>query len=224
MFLSLALTFIVFCIGTLIGGVGIGGVLLAPALKYLGGFSLHAAIPACILSYVATGIIGVIIFARHGTINWSMAMMVCAGALPGAYMGAFLLPYFSTFVLELGIALLIVASGIHALRNRGEQTIQQVPHSGRLVVIGLLTGVGSALSGTGGPLLLIPVLVWIKVPILIAIGLSQAVQIPISLTATLGNFVHGQVNFPLALTLALTMAGGTLVGAKVAHVVPVALK
>ena len=100
MFLTPLLTTVVFFVGLLIGSVGIGGVLLVPALKFMGGIDLHSAIPACMLSYMVTGSVGAFIYARHGTINWSMAIKVCAGALPGAYLGAYFLPFFRADVLE----------------------------------------------------------------------------------------------------------------------------
>ena len=40
MFLPPLLTFVVFFVGILIGSVGVGGVLLVPALKFMGGISL----------------------------------------------------------------------------------------------------------------------------------------------------------------------------------------
>ncbi len=222
MLLSPILIFVVFVVGILIGGVGIGGVLLAPSLKYLGGISLHTAIPACMLSYIFTGLVGAFIYARHGTINWGLAIKVCTGALPGAYFGAMLLPYFSTVVLELGIAAVILVSAIHALANDEDKNQINTSSGGiELIVIGFVTGVGSALTGTGGPLLLVPILLWRKLPILTAIGLSQVIQIPISLTATLGNFIHGEVDFNLGLSLAAILAAGALLGARASHILPV---
>ena len=217
-----ALIFVVFIVGALIGGVGIGGVLLVPALKYLGGIPLHVAIPACMMAYVVTGLVGAIIYARHGSINWSLAVKVCIGALPGAYFGAFLLPYLSAQALELVIGVLILAAGTYALRSHGQQpeTSSSSSHF-EMVAIGAITGIGSALTGTGGPLLLIPILIWRKLPVLTAIGLSQAIQVPISLMATLGNFIHAEVDLRLGIALALVLAVGALLGAKTVHLLPV---
>lgn len=217
-----ALTLVVFVVGVLIGGVGIGGVLLVPALKYLGDIPLHVAIPACMMAYVVTGLVGAIIYARHGSINWSLAFKVCLGALPGAYFGAFLLPVIPALMLELTIGLLILVAGIYALRSQSNQ-LESGPLSGNfeMVAIGTITGIGSALTGTGGPLLLIPILIWRRVPVLTAIGLSQAIQVPISLMATLGNFIHADVDLSLGVALALVLGAGALLGAKTVHLLPV---
>lgn len=127
MFLTPLLTTVVFFVGLLIGSVGIGGVLLVPALKFMGGIDLHSAIPACMLSYMVTGSVGAFIYARHGTINWSMAIKVCAGALPGAYLGAYFLPFFRADVLEVLIAVLILASGANSLLRKASDQ-QFTPH------------------------------------------------------------------------------------------------
>jgi uncharacterized membrane protein YfcA len=83
-----------------------------------------------------------------------------------------------------------------------------------------VTGFGSALSGTGGPLILVPILIWLDVPVLTAIGLSQAIQLPIALLATAGNFFSGNLDATLGVLLAAGLAIGTFVGAKIAHAVP----
>ncbi len=219
--LSLSLTIIIVIIGILIGHVGIGGVLLVPALKYLGDVAIHIAIPACNLSYIVTGTVGAVIYARHGTIDRSMVTRVCLGALPGAFLGAFLLPFVPALALEAGIALLILFSGIHTLAGRQpENGYEPAAPGNRLLAIGFATGVGSALTGTGGPLLLVPVLIWLRVPVLIAIGLSQVIQIPIALSATLGNALYGHIDLGLSAALALALACGSVVGASLAHAVP----
>ncbi len=223
MLFPFALSAAIIVIGILIGCLGIGGVLLVPALLHLGDVAIHVAIPACSLSYLVTGTVGAVIYARHGTIDWDRGTRVCLGALPGAFLGAALLPYIPDFVLGTGIALLILLSGLHTLIVSGAryQTGRNAPvMTSGLLLIGLLTGTGSALTGTGGPLLLVPVLLWFRIPILTAIGLSQVIQIPIALLATAGNALYGQIDFSLSAGLVLLLAVGSLVGARLAHVVP----
>ena len=117
-----------------------------------------------------------------------------------------------------------MVAGIYALRDRASQSESSTSSSGfELIAIGTITGIGSALTGTGGPLLLIPILIWRKVPVLTAIGLSQAIQVPISLMATLGNFIHADVDLRLGIGLALVLAVGALLGAKTVHLLPIGL-
>jgi len=221
--MALPLIFVVLFVGVLIGGVGIGGVLLVPALKYLGQIPLHTAIPACMVGYIATGLIGSMVFARQGSINWQMALKVCLGALPGAFIGAWALQSISASVLEVAIAVLLVFSGLNALKKTPQgSTADAAVSYPFLVMSGLITGVGSALTGTGGPLLLIPILLFKRLHLLTAIGLAQVIQIPISFTATLGNMVAGSVDFRLGLILGVLLALGSFAGAKLVHALPLA--
>jgi len=207
--------------GLMIGAVGIGGVVLVPALVYFGGIEIHAAIAAAMLSYVLTGLIGTCVYARENSIRWDMAGWLCAGAMPGALLGALAVGWASSLLLEILIGLLTAASGIHALLASSASRSAPTPISNRaLGIIGTATGFGSALSGTGGPLILVPILIWLEFPVLTAIGLSQAIQLPIALLATAGNFYFGSLDPALGILLAVGLVVGTFAGAKIAHTVP----
>ncbi|MBT6415449.1 sulfite exporter TauE/SafE family protein, partial [Candidatus Puniceispirillum sp.] len=91
-----------------------------------------------------------------------------------------------------------------------------------LIGIGAITGVLSSLTGTGGPLVLVPLLMWLRLPVLIAIGLSQAIQLPIATFATVANLMAGNFSWMIAIGLAVGISSGSLIGAKVAHRLPTA--
>ena len=207
-------------VGILIGGIGIGGVLLVPMLTFIFGMGVHEAIGAAMFSYIFSGIVGAILYARQRSINWNMALVLFAGAIPAAFAGAFLSSVIPSRGLEVIIALLIIFAGANAVMTRDEIREDNRTLSGpALVGIGAVTGVLSALSGTGGPLVLVPILIWLKVPVLTAVGLSQAIQLPIAALATAGNFLYGSVNMTVGLTLAVALMVGAAIGARIAHAV-----
>ncbi len=175
------------------------------------------------LSYIATGLVGAIIYARRGSIEWSMAWWVCTGALPGAYLGSVVIAYTPAVVLELIIALLIIFAGIDAFRRQPDEAVSTYPNNLVLFVVGFIVGVCSSMSGTGGPLVLVPILIWMKLPILMAVGLSQIIQLPISILATIGNLIHGHVDFALGIGIAVLMIFGVVIGARLAHIVQATL-
>ncbi len=86
-----------------------------------------------------------------------------------------------------------------------------------LVAIGAAVGFGSALTGTGGPVLLLPILMFANVPALAAIGVGQAIQIPVSVFATAGFLLFGRIDIGLGVQLGLIMAVGVIFGAQIAH-------
>jgi uncharacterized protein len=208
--------------GLLIGAVGIGGVILVPALVIFGQVPVHAAIAGAMMSFILTGLVGTCVYARAKSIRWDMVGWLWAGAMPAALAGALAANAASAALLEVFIGLLTASSGLHLLLASRETDLgrQHTISNPGLGLIGAVTGFASALSGTGGPLVLVPILMWLKLPVLTAIGLSQVIQLPIALLATAGNWYHGSLDIALGGLLAVGVAGGTWGGARIAHAVP----
>ena len=213
-------------VGVLIGTVGVGGVLLVPALVYIGGMGIHVAIASTMVAYFFAGSVGSIAFYRQGSIRWNDAAWLAAGAIPGAFIGAAVAVAVPAFVLELLIGALIIASALNSLRGTGPSgAVSGTPAKSALLVIGVVTGIASSMSGTGGPLVLIPILLWLQVPVLAAVGLSQVIQLPISAFATAGNMLYGAIDLLVAAALSVLLMIGVWFGARIAHrVSSVALK
>ncbi len=208
--------------GALIGCVGVGGVIVVPALVYGLGFAIHDAIASAMIGYIFTGAVGTAIYARSRSIRWELAGWIALGAGPGALAGAWAINFVDPRVLELGVGALSLFSGLNALfGRRGEQGgASATLDRKRLLFIGFLTGTLSAVTGTGGPLVLVPILIWLQLPTLAAVGLSQAAQIPIAILATFGNFRYGNPDISGGLALGIGLTVGTLIGAKAAHAMP----
>ena len=68
--------------------------------------------------------------------------------------------------------------------------------------------------------MLLPILMFANVPALAAIGVSQAIQIPISVFATAGFLLFGRIDVEPGIQLGLIMAVGVIIGAQIAHKVP----
>ncbi len=222
--MTLTLALICFIVGLLIGVVGIGGVLLVPALTFVAGLRVHEAVPACMLSFLAAGIVAAVVYARHGSIRWDMAAWLCAGAVPAALLGALALASIPALLVMSLVALLMILAGLDALlkswRGLPPAEMGQVFNRWQFVAIGFVTGFGSAITGTGGPLILVPILIYLGMPALIAVGLSQALQVPIAGFASLGNWMTGNLNIELSLLIAAVMVLGVFVGATLVHRLP----
>ena len=208
--------------GLLIGCVGIGGVILVPALTYLAGIPIHSAIPAAIAAFLVSGVVGSLAYWRAGSVSWSLAKPLFFAAMPSALAGALASSMAPAGLLEASIGLLTAASGLNTYFSKvaAQDNSASSLSSRQLVVAGAVTGFGSALTGTGGPLMLVPILMWLRCPVLAAVGLAQLIQLPIALCATAGNLVVDHIDWRLASTLAVGLAIGTYSGARIAHAVP----
>jgi uncharacterized protein len=213
-----------FVAGALIGCIGIGGVVLVPLLVYFGGVDIKLAISAAMFAYIISGLVGTFVYAQSKSIQWSMAFILFIGAAPGALLGSWLVAIVHGDYLKALIGVLAVLSGVQTLRGGVKTDHSDTPTLGTtpLIGIGAITGVLSSLTGTGGPLVLVPLLMWLRLPVLIAIGLSQAIQLPIATFATVANLMAGNFSWMIAIGLAVGISSGSLIGAKVAHRLPTA--
>ena len=82
------LLLIAFGVGTLIGAVGVGGILLIPALTAFAGLPIHTAMATALFTFAFTGVAGTVMFQRRGSIDWVVTRPVLMGAVFFAFVGA----------------------------------------------------------------------------------------------------------------------------------------
>ena len=211
-------------VGLLIGCVGIGGVLMTPSLVYVGGLGFHLAAATSMWAFLFAGAAGTSIYARHGSIDWRLASWLGAGVVPAAFAGAWANVALPEGLLMALLAALLVVTGADALM-RGS-TMEQGARRFRaptLLAIGALVGFGSALTGTGGAVLLIPVLLLLRAPVRASVGAAQAVALPVVVFSTAGYVLYGSVDFFLGTAVGLVAAVGVVFGARIAHAAPAAV-
>jgi uncharacterized protein len=212
-------------VGLLIGCVGIGGVLLTPALVYVGGLGFHLAAATSMWAFLFAGAAGTSIYARRGSIDWRLAAWLGVGVVPAAFAGAGANVALPEGVLMALLAALMVVTGADALL-RGP-VVEQVRSFGAptLLAVGAFVGFGSALTGTGGAVLLVPILLLLRAPVLASVGAAQAVALPVMVFSTAGYVLYGSVDFVLGTAVGLVAAVGVVVGARIAHATrPAALR
>ena len=211
--------------GVLIGAAGIGGVILVPLLVYFAGIDIHTSIAASVAAFFVSGLVGTVTYSKRGIIRWLDVVAISVGAIPGALLGAYVLPKIESYFLTFFIALVLMASAVKQFtgtnnRNRPHQ-MKNIPKY-QLVLVGLATGFLSVLSGTGGPLVLLPLLNLLSTPLLTAIGLSQVIQLPIATFASIGNAFNSLIDWELVMVLSFGIAFGSFIGAKGSERLPIA--
>jgi hypothetical protein len=212
-------------IGLLIGTIGIGGVLLTPWLTQVMDVPVHQAIMISSFAFIATGVAAIVVAARSrragdaGAVDWSLVVATVPGALAGAWA-------LSVIPARLAVALLALLTGWVGLRVLFAREVAVGASSGKRPVrsmpLGFMTGLASALTGTGGPMVLTPLLLWQGVPMMAAILLGQLVQLPIAITASAGNLLLGEVDVRIGTTVGLLLLPGALLGRRLALALPLA--
>ena len=219
---------IAIAVGFFIGAVGVGGILLIPALVLLGDLDIHRATATALFSFLFTGLLGTWLFQRRGSIDWNMTVPVCAGAVVFSYLGALVNSRVDARMLALIIALIIVFAGAYILlpAQAGSARLRDgksMPQQLLLLAVGAASGFGSGVSGAGGPLFSVPMMLVLRFVPLAAIGTSQVLQIIAAAFGTIGNLQYGSIDFVTAAWVTLFELAGVVLGTRAAHAVSVTM-
>lgn len=203
--------------GGLIGACGIGGVLLVPVLTKLGGVPLPQAIAAASLAFALPALVAL------GPLRRQRALAVrciplLVGALAGAASGALLVRWLPAMVLMAGITMLVLFAGWRGLNGAPAASEPAAPLGPTaLLALGALVGLGSALTGTGGPVLVIPILMLLRQPVVFAVVAAQAIQLPVALTSSTVHALEGRLELRLAALCGVLMLAGSIAGQRAAR-------
>lgn len=214
-----ALAAIAVVVGTLIGAVGIGGILLIPGLVVLGHVPIHVASATALFTFLFTGALSAWLFARRGSIDWRASVPVCLGAVAFSFLGAWFNSLTDALVLDRIIGAVIIVAGINVLFPlRAISARAQASRKPLLLfAVGAAAGFGSGLTGAGGPLFSVPIMLALGFPPLMTIGVSQVLQLISAASGTLGNLAYGKIAFSLALWLIPLELVGVVIGVAAAH-------
>ena len=212
-------------VGGLIGTVGVGGILLIPALSALAGLSTHTAMGTALFSFIFTGLLGTWLFQRNGSIDWRITIPVCLGGLLCGYPGSLANAAAPAWLLDLLLGAVIIFAGVYALfpAKGGSPEYRSMKGRGNfrqkllLLTIGGAVGFGSGLTGVGGPVLSVPLMVILGFSPLTAIATSQVIQITAALSGSAGNLAHGFIDADAAVWVTAAELVGVTVGARLAH-------
>ena len=203
-------------VGVLVGMVGVGGVLLPPGLVTLGGLGPHAATATSTWAFLFTGVVGTAAYTWRGVVPWPMLARLAVGLVPAAFLGAAANALLPAPVVLLVLALLTLLVGLRQLLRSRVAGSDREPGTLALVAVGVGVGFTCALTGTGGPVLLVPVLLALGVAPVRAVAVSQAAQLAVVVPASAGYLHAGVTDVRLGSLLGALAAAGTVVGAVVA--------
>ena len=180
-------------VGLLIGWSGVAGFLLPIWFVSFCGFTTTQGLAISFLCFAVSGAIGAWGYARRGEFDRRVGWLLSAGSLVGAVAGAMLNRLLPTDTVKMLLYLVVLLSGISILVRqlaaaRGGEGEPKPLRSGLLAPMGLLTGLLCALSGAGGPVVVMPLLVALGVPAKQAVGVALFNSIFIAIPALT---VHG---------------------------------
>ncbi|WGL59744.1 sulfite exporter TauE/SafE family protein [Pigmentibacter sp. JX0631] len=189
--------------GTIAGLLGLGGgIILVPSLIWIfqNGLNIHQeklmhmTIATSMTTIVFTAIFSIYAHQKRKAIHWRAFKKLLIGMILGTLLGVFVASHLSSSFLKITFAffLLIVALQIEFLGNPKAE--KKFPGYLLSNIFGFFIGNLSALVGIGGGSLIVPLLLWFRVPIRNAIATSAACGLPIALSGAIGFIILGYKN------------------------------
>lgn len=186
-----------------------------------------------ILAVVVGVLIGTIMYARHSSMSGRLVFWLSIGAVPSALLGAIVNGFLPDTYALAPLAILVTVVGIRHLWNLVVPAISRPTMAvkleeragialsvGVLIMAGAAVGFSSAITGTGGPVFLVPALITLRVPALSAIAVAQVVQLPLVISAVLGYAQQGTINYETGTLIGVLAGTGVVVGASIAVRLP----
>lgn len=222
--------FVVICIGIglvtglLSGLFGVGGgTVIVPLLVLVLKFDQRLAAGTSLAAIVPMATVGVISYALHGSVSWIAALILAAGAVIGAQVGAWLLPRTPVTALRwgfVGFLVVVIVSLFIVIPSRdADLPLSMLTISG-LVALGLVTGVLAGLLGVGGGVVVVPALMLLfGASDLLAKGTSLLMMIPTAISGTVGNLRRRNVDLLAAACIGISACTTTALGAWLATLI-----
>ena len=210
-------------VGGMIGLTGIAGFLLPMLYSGVMGMPAAQGMALSFFAFLISGVLGAWNYHRAKNLDLRLGVLISAGSLIGASLGVCLNLLMDESVVKKILYLVVLASGISILlrkdRERSREGGVRLP-VWALLAFGLVTGALCALSGAGGPILVMPLLVVLGVPVKTAVGVALFNSIFIAIPSCIGYSLQCEPGTFLAL-LAVSMAShgaGVWAGSKNAGV------
>jgi uncharacterized membrane protein YfcA len=217
-------------VGLLVGLTGAGGgALMTPMLILLFNVKPAAAISSDLVAAVVMRPVGSLVHMRRGTVNYRLVGWMCAGSVPMAFLGAYLLHLLGggaaqqrNVEIALGAALLAGTAAMVArswLDQRSGQARTQAIAAVRVkpaatIAIGAIGGLVVGMTSVGSGSLMI-VLLLFTYPALAAgqlVGTDLTQAVPLTAAAALGALLFGHVQFALTTAVIIGSVPAVLVG------------
>lgn len=224
-------------------GIG-GGAVMVPVIYWLAlamdvapDIAIRIAFGTSLLVILPTVISGSWRHNKKKAVRWKTALILGSSALAGGLVGASLAAHLPEKILTVGFGGLILAiavwMGLGIMPKLGREDAEPRENLALVAACGFPIGIVSGLTGIGGGVLIVAVLVLaLNFPMHTAVGTSVASIILASLGGIVGYIVNGlgvpdllpyslgYVNVPIWLCLAATSIPVAQLGARAAHALP----
>ncbi len=211
-------------VGAMVGLCGVAGFLLPMFYTSVLRMNVSEGLALSFAAFIVSGILGSVNYNKDGNLDIKFGLKLSLGSIIGAVIGVKLNMIIPEEQAKLLLYMVVLLSGISILvrkdkaNNEGtrRRSFKISEHFLLTVIIGITTGAVCSMSGAGGPVLVMPLLVVMGIEVRTAVGVALLNSVFIGIPAAAGYL--GQTDIALIipiLILALVTHGiGVYFGSK----------
>lgn len=209
-------------VGALVGLCGVAGFLL-PMFYTAGlGMKVSEGLALSFAAFIVSGALGSWNYKKAGNLDLAFGLRLSVGSLVGAVLGVRLNLIIPEEQVKLLLYLVVLLSGISILLRKdktadsGDKAFSIEKNLPMTLLLGFLTGAVCSMSGAGGPVLVMPLLVVFGIPIRKAVGVALFNSVFIGIPAVAGYLAQCDLMklLPILLTALAAHAAGVSCGSK----------
>ncbi|MFC6169627.1 sulfite exporter TauE/SafE family protein [Loigolactobacillus jiayinensis] len=177
-------------VGALVGVSGIAGFLLP--IFYISVLHLDTseALAMSFAAFIVSGVFGSFNYARKKLLNFKLAGVMSIGSFLASFLGVKANLLISPRIVMLILYGVVFFAGLSILFRKDKPRTDSHYNQPLLVVIGFVTGFICAVTGAGGPIIVLPILIILGIEVHEAVGIALFNSIFIGIPAVIGYLNH----------------------------------
>lgn len=226
-----------FGVGFVASMLGLGGGFLVVPLLIFTGLSAHSAIGTTISIAMFVGFSSFIEYYRQRRVDWELAIILECASVPGSILGAYLTSYVSSDQLIFLFILILIVISFFLISQQSIQPDFKFSHFiWRREIIdrfnkkfdyqvnlfwallfGFFAGLAAGFFGISGAIMKVPVLIFVGVPIHVAVATSSLMISLTSSAAFATHFLLGNIDYRYLILASPSIILGAQLGARKAR-------
>lgn len=209
-------------VGAFVGLCGVAGFLLPMFYTAVLYMSVPQGLALSFAAFIVSGVLGAVNYKKAGNLDIPFGIRLSIGSLLGAILGVKLNLIIPEEQVKVILYLVVLLSGISILlrkdksegeKKQGFSIRENLPVT---LLLGFLTGAICSLSGAGGPVLVMPLLVVFGISIRTAVGVALFNSIFIGIPAVTGYMAQCEIKdiLPILIIALITHGIGVFYGSK----------
>lgn len=183
-------------VGAFVGVAGVAGFLLP--IVYTGALSMGVTegLALSFAAFIVSGALGSVNYSRAGNLDIPFGIRLSLGSFAGAVLGVKLNLVIPESAVQVILYLVVLLSGFSILLRKdkkeenGTRGYVISEHLAPTLALGFATGAVCALSGAGGPVLVMPLLVVMGIEVRTAVGVALFNSVFIGIPACIGYIMQ----------------------------------